>query len=96
YVPEHSFSGQAMFVFRGFVFSYLQSFTGERYVTRDCSEFLPAYNIGDLQLSKTFDIKMKKIKVQFEIHNIWDEEYHAIQNFPMPGRYFRFLINFIL
>ena len=96
YVPEHSFSGQATFVFRGFVFSYLQSFTGERYVTRDYSEFLPAYNTGDLQFSKTVDIKKKNIKVQFEIHNIWDEEYQAIQNFPMPGRYFRFLINFIL
>ena len=93
YVPEHSFSGNVDYLFRSFIISFNNSFTGKRYVTRDNEEYLPAYVISDLQIVKKFSVKKNSINVSFEINNIWDSEYQAIQYYPMPGRNYKLSVN---
>ncbi len=93
YVPEHSFSGNMNYLFRSYIISFNNSFTGKRYVTRDNEEYLPAYVISDLQIVKKFSVKKNTINVSFEINNIWDSEYQAIQYYPMPGRNYRLSVN---
>ena len=94
YVPEHSFSGNIDYLFRSFIVSFNTSFTGKRYVTRDNGQYLPAYVISGLQIVKRFSIKKNTINASFEINNLWDMEYQAIQYYPMPGRNFRLSVNF--
>ncbi|MCD4732227.1 MAG: TonB-dependent receptor, partial [Bacteroidales bacterium] len=94
YVPEHSVSGNVDYLFKSLIISFNTSFTGKRYVTRDNEEYLPAYNISGIRIVKNFSVKKTSFNVRFEINNLWDSEYQAIQYYPMPGRNYRLSVSF--
>lgn len=94
YVPKHRAFIDFTIQYRGAYLNYNQSYTGIRYTTADNNDFLPAYSIGSLKVWKEFILKKHGLRLQFDIQNIWNTSYQAIEYYPMPGRYFRFSINY--
>lgn len=96
YVPENKYYVTASVVWKGYVFRYNHSYTGLRYTTIDNDEFLPAYALGNFTIRKEFNFKMQQLGAQFDIYNCWNTEYQAVLYNPMPGRYFKISINYLL
>ena len=65
-----------------------QQFTGLRYTTRDNSEELPAFSIGNLRLTRKFSFKSGVLEAYAGINNAWNSSYQTIPWRPMPGRNF--------
>ncbi|MCD4681661.1 MAG: TonB-dependent receptor plug domain-containing protein [Bacteroidales bacterium] len=95
YVPEHKFYFNTSFALQGFVLNYNQSYTGLRYTTLDNNEFLPAYVLGNITLRKDFKVSSHMLGLQFDINNIWNEDYQAVLYYPMPGRSYKITVNFL-
>jgi iron complex outermembrane receptor protein len=89
YVPLHRYFFTGNVLFRGMVFSYNQARTGERYVTRDNSEKLPGFTVANVILSKEVHIREQLLTLGFEVANLWDKDYQAVQYNPMPGRNYK-------
>ncbi|MCF8378349.1 MAG: TonB-dependent receptor [Bacteroidales bacterium] len=96
YVPEHKYFATALIRWESFMFSYNQSYTGQRFITKDNKEALPAYALDNIWLSKVFEMKQNKVEFAISLNNIWDIEYQAVQYNPMPGRHFRISIKLLL
>ncbi len=94
YVPEHRYFFTGNVLYRGFALSYNHARTGERYVTRDNSESLPGYTIANLVLSKEILISGQQLGLSFQVANLFDKEYQAVQYNPMPGRNYKVSIQF--
>jgi iron complex outermembrane receptor protein len=94
YVPVNGFNGNITFTFKGFVLKYGHSYTGLRYTTRDNTEYLPGYSLGDALLGKDIELKEFGIKVQLEILNLYNTEYQSVAYYPMPGRNYRLSLFF--
>ena len=94
YVPEHRFFANISLGWKGFFLLYNHSYTGLRYTTLDNKESLPAYGLGNFTFRKNFNIKYQQLSIQFDILNCWNKEYQAVLYNPMPGRYFKFSLNY--
>jgi len=94
YVPIHSFSANIIFLHKNTSLSYDHNYTGERYTLGDNSEYLPAYNVGRLIVNQRINIKKTYFILQFNINNIWNANYQAIQYYPMPGRNYEIRLSF--
>ena len=57
---------------------------------------MPAYAIGNLTFRKNFNIKYHQLSMQFDILNCWNKEYQAVLYNPMPGRYFKLSLNYLI
>ena len=89
YVPEHSGNIFVRCGIKNSFISYSHLFTGDRYVLRDNSDFLPAHNLGKLSLSHQITLNKYQTTLLFDIDNIWNNSYQIIQNYPMPGRAYK-------
>ncbi len=89
YVPMHRYFFTGNVLLRGIVFSYNQARTGERYVTRDNSESLPGYTVANAIISKELHLRDHLLTLGFEVANLWDKDYQAVQYNPMPGRNYK-------
>lgn len=94
YVPEYRFFFTGSILVKGFIFSYNQAYTGERYVTRDNTEKIPAFSLGNVSFSKNISIGDQSLDLNFDVLNIWNIEYQAVQYNPMPGRNFKLSLLF--
>ncbi len=96
YIPEHRFFVTASIVWKGFIVRYNHSYTGLQYTTIDNEESLPAYALGNFTIRKEFSYKTQQFSAQVDILNCWNKEYQAYLYNPMPGRYFKFSINYLI
>ncbi|MCK4678650.1 MAG: TonB-dependent receptor [Bacteroidales bacterium] len=94
YVPEHSGNILIRCGIKNSFISYSHVFTGDRYVLRDNSEFLPAHNYGKLSLTHQITLNKYQISLLFDIGNLWNKSYQIVQNYPMPGRSYKASIIF--
>ena len=94
YTPLHNFFVQVSFDYRTFNLSYNQNYTGKSYTSRDNKEFVPAYSLGNVSISKNFQFKSCALNLQININNLWNVSYQAIKYMPMPGRSINILLNF--
>lgn len=65
-----------------------QQFTGLRYTTRDNTESLPAFSLGNFRLTRKFVLKSSALEAYAAINNAWNSSYQTIPWRPMPGRNF--------
>lgn len=96
YVPVHRYFVTITLGWKGFLLSYNHSYTGIRYTTLDNKQSLPAYALGNVTFRKEFDFKSQQLSVQFDILNCWNKEYQAVLYNPMPGRYYKISLNYII
>jgi iron complex outermembrane receptor protein len=94
YVPEHRVFANIKFLISGFMLGYNHAYTGQRYVTADNDELLNAFDVGEFSVSKKWMKKGHSFLLSFLIANFWDEDYKAVQYYPMPGRNFRLSVNY--
>lgn len=87
YVPEHRYFFTGKLLYKGYSFAYNQSSTGKRYTTRDNSESLPGYSLGNIYLRKILVRNRHSIDMGLAVNNIWDVDYQSVQYNPMPGRH---------
>jgi hypothetical protein len=50
---------------------------------------MPAYNILNFYLMKSFELLDSKLDLRIDWSNIVDNQYAVIRNYPMPGRLFK-------
>ena len=94
YIPENSALASISLSYNNIVFNYSQSYIDRRFTTSDNTSSLQGYSVGNFYLSKQFKIHKTGFGIQFNIDNIWNVSYEAIQYRPMPGRIFRIMLNF--
>ena len=88
FVPYHNGNAN-LSIIRGSLFlNYNHSFTGKRYITSDNLDYLPDYNIVNIQFGYTYYLKNHAFYVQLEANNIMDTPYMSIPWRPMPGRHY--------
>lgn len=92
YVPFHKATASLGYGWNGFSLYYQFLFNGKVYTTsqNEAEHQLPHYFVCNLGLDYEF---IKKYKIGFEILNLMDYEYEAVEARPMPGRNFHFFIN---
>jgi vitamin B12 transporter len=96
YVPVNSALASVSINYKTLEFYYSQNFIDSRYTTSDNSSDIPGYSLGSLYISKQFHFHHNSIGFQFNIDNVWNVSYEAIEYRPMPGRIYRFTFNFKL
>ncbi|MCX6234402.1 MAG: TonB-dependent receptor plug domain-containing protein [Bacteroidetes bacterium] len=90
YVPEHIGLAGLTICIKKITFSYTHHYTGQRFVSSDNSQSLPPYNIGYFSFSRDFSLLKEKFSFQLNVDNVWNSNYQAIQDYPMPGIAFKF------
>jgi outer membrane cobalamin receptor len=63
---------------------------GERYKNADNSNLLPAYSLTDVNIVKQIVYFGFQLSVRCAVNNIFNANYQVMENYPMPGRTFRF------
>ena len=94
YVPVNDALASVSLDYKTFDINYSQNYIDSRYTLRDNSAKIPGYTLGSCYISKHFKFHHTGFGLQFNIDNIWNVSYVAIENMPMPGRFLRLSINF--
>jgi outer membrane cobalamin receptor len=66
------------------------SVIGERYKNADNSNLLPAYSLTDMNIVKQIVYSGFQLSVRCAVNNVFNANYQVMENYPMPGRTFRF------
>lgn len=88
YVPYISTNTTVGYFYKSLTLYYSQQFVDERFITTDNSRSLPFYTLGNINLNRNIEIKNSIISMGVEIKNIFNYNYQAVVNQPMPGRYY--------
>ena len=96
YTPEHSGSLLIAASLRRLMLNYSFIYTGERYNQKANipANYVEPWYTHDLALGYIARISRSTVRFRAEINNLLDQYYDVIANFPMPGRSYRFTINF--
>lgn len=88
YVPRHFFNSTLNIERKSFYFTINESYIGKRYITSDNEIWIPAYALTNLNFGRTINFNLYSISLQFQVNNLFNEQYQAIAYRPMPGRNF--------
>jgi len=88
YVPYHNAQANMQINWRQYRFLYWHTFTGKRFITSDNAQFLPAYNVANIQLQSQFAIKKWRLLPRLTVYNIFNVVYETVAFRPMPLRYY--------
>jgi vitamin B12 transporter len=95
YVPLHNAVAGLRIDYSNFFLDWEQSLTGKRFILNDNSKYLDEYTLGSLTFGNIFSLSKIKLGLQAEIRNLFNMNYQTIQNYAVPGRSFRIIINII-
>jgi len=97
YVPLHQgkFSVQYRDSKDRFHSEITQLLVGQRFVTSDNSQSLPAYALTNLSAAYTFPLKKHKLTTILQLNNIFNTQYQTIAQRPMMGRNYGFRVLFV-
>ncbi|MHA7943359.1 TonB-dependent receptor [Formosa sp. 3Alg 14/1] len=98
YLPLHSGSATVMGAYKALQLNYSFIYTGERYsqTANITSNYLQPWYTHDLSANYTFQCFKNPLKLGLEVNNVFDQQYDVVKNFPMPGRSYRFTLNYKL
>jgi vitamin B12 transporter len=91
YVPHITQQHQLLAAFKTWHVGVLQQYVGMRYTTSDNSTWLNDYSLTSLVAGKQINIKRFALVLSGQINNLWNTDYQAIADRPMPGR--NYLLN---
>jgi vitamin B12 transporter len=94
YIPVHRVFVNLFLSSRDYQLIYNFTLTGQRYTTSDNNQSLPWYSLHNLTIGKEFKIKKNAVSLQVDINNLWNENYQAIEYYPMPGRSYKVSVNY--
>jgi len=83
YTPVHQIQNSLSYSKNRFSSSFNTRYFSE---SKGINADLDPYLLGDLHLTYTLPIYKHKLKIQFQVNNIWNKSYRIIEFRPMPGR----------
>ena len=86
YIPQHKGLVQLVWRCVGWEAAYRHNLVGRVFTSENNIRELPAFSLGDLSLSKAFQVNKWQLQVFGKVHNLWDEDYQMVEFYPMPGR----------
>lgn len=94
YIPDQQ-GGVTIKISRSFLyFSSGISYTGKRYTTVDNDTYLKGVFLADAEAGIKIEKLKNSIDLKFSAENILNNSYELIAYYPMPGRWFRFTVNY--
>ncbi|NVO20740.1 MAG: TonB-dependent receptor [Bacteroidetes bacterium] len=72
------------------------SWSGKRYVQQDNEKALPSYTVLNLTVGREFISSLSNTRLQFEIQNLLNTKFQAVQYYPEPGISFMFNLTFTI
>jgi vitamin B12 transporter len=96
YDPLNSGSALVSAEWRAFSLNYSFIYTGYRYdeAANIPANYLEPWYTHDVALSYAHSYRHHGLKLTAEVNNLFNQYYDVIDNFPMPGRSYRFTIQF--
>lgn len=88
YIPVNSLNSIIELDYNKYSVSCAYSFTDKRYTLSNNMEYMPAYVLLDMVISRKFEFKDINMIFEFRIKNITDINYQSIAYYPMPGRHY--------
>ena len=94
YIPRHSGSVTAGAEWKWFQLNYSWIYVGERWHT---SSNIPAnyeqpWYTHDLSVSAAIPLHKITLRITAEVNNLLNQQYEVIQNYPMPGRNYKAIV----
>ncbi len=90
YIPQQKGLAQLIWRCPGWEVAYRHNFVGKVFTSESNIRELPAFSLGDVSVSKTFQVHQWQLQVFGKVHNLWDEHYQMVEFYPMPGRNIEF------
>jgi|GEM_PF-6219840 len=96
YIPEHQLRINLFARYQQFLFTINQQYISRSFTVTDNSNYLEAYGLTDIGLSKEIKLKVASIKISIGVDNLFNSNYQVMLNRPMPLRYFKSSIQLTL
>jgi vitamin B12 transporter len=95
YIPWHSGSVIAAFLYKNWRFNYSYIYTGERYhnSANIPENYEQPWYTSDISFSKEFRMKKPLYKISAEINNVFNQDYEVVVNYPMPRRNYKIILS---
>jgi outer membrane cobalamin receptor len=96
YIPEETANAYFNYKILHFNIGVGIQYSSFRYALADNSykSIMPEYYTLNLTFKYLFELEKQNLQAIFEIHNVTDNNFEVIKNYPMPDRFFRIGINF--
>lgn len=91
YTPINTWNLTGSLRRKNIVLGYFLTYCGERYTQQQNipENYLSPYMIHDCSIAYKINVDHYLINLKAEINNVFDLQYQVINNFPMPGRYYK-------
>jgi outer membrane cobalamin receptor len=94
YVPLHQFNASLHVKYGKIHAAWKVHGNGVRYTVIDNSKYLPAYMVNGFNIGTGHIILKGTLQADFDIENIFNEEYQTIAFYPLPGRSYNLRLMF--
>lgn len=91
YVPLNKVGAGANFRYRFLTTSINYNFTGHRYYSLSNDDFLPSYQLIDLYVGSSFNLRIFNLEAEagLKVYNLLDAQYQVLRFYAATGRNFR-------
>ncbi len=86
YTPHHQGMALVRATAGNWSIQYIHRFTGQRYISSDHSQELPAFSVAQGSIHYTITIGRHQLLAQGWVDNLWHTQYDIIPGRRMPGR----------
>lgn len=95
YAPEHAGSAAIGMVVKNYSLNYNYLYAGERYGLRpnNAESYMEPWYTHDISAGYKLTYKLATYKILAEVNNVFNQSYHVVRNYPMPGRSFRITLS---
>lgn len=96
YIPKNSGSFLGKLDYKNWKLNYSFIYTGARYNQKANTiyNYMQPWYTHDAALSYELKYQRNSFNINLEINNLLNQYYDVIPNFPMPGRNYRFTLNY--
>lgn len=84
YVPKFTSFLRLAAQYKNFSLAYRQQYNSKRFTSTDNQQSLLAFQLGSIIASYDLITPHSTLRIFFEANNIWNEQYQAVRNRPMP------------
>lgn len=93
YIPEEMTKCNLSIKYKNSGLNVFYTFTGRRYTNFENTDYLPAVDLFEGNVSQNFTVSKVEAQVKFEVNNIFNADYQMIAGYPMPLRNFKLLLS---
>lgn len=95
YAPKHRFNIGLTATGKRWSFMYSHNFVDNR-LPDHWGGIMESYDLGDVSIHYNFFKGAEDLTASIQIQNVWAKNYQVMNDYAMPGRYFRLSLNYSL